>query len=274
MFTGFTLEGLYSDFFGDQENHYYEIGKAVLDEDRTAIKSSLDDYKENGRLDGKKMEDDWFPKVNADVFLSHSHRDERQTVALAGWLSEKCHVRAFVDSAIWGYSDDLLKQIDDVYCFNNTAHMYDYGKRNVTTSHVHIMLNTALTKMIDKCECLIFVNTPNSIVLSEDVKVKDDTQKTLSPWIYSELTFAGMVERKIVKPQSLIHFAHGPVNESTLEIVYPINTERLHELNTTDLEKWAKAISKAHITPSLNILYKSYRGEGIPEIQKVSWLRG
>lgn len=42
-----------------------------------------------------------------------------------------------------------------------------------------MMLNGALAKMINSTECLIFMNTPNSIK-AQDV---ENENKTASPWI-------------------------------------------------------------------------------------------
>ena len=56
--------------------------------------------------------------------------------------------------------------------------MYDYNKRNYSTSHVHMMLSTALTMMMDEAECVIFLNTPNAL------STKDIVHKTESPWIF------------------------------------------------------------------------------------------
>src|SRR5574344_1933956 len=116
---------------------------------------------EDDSLDGSKMQENWFPKIKADIFISHSHNDE--DLALAGWLKETFGVTAFIESCVWGYVNKLLKKIDDVYCFNGN-HSYSYEKRNYSTSHVHMMLSVALTQMIDNTECLFFLNTPNSLI--------------------------------------------------------------------------------------------------------------
>ena len=50
-----------------------------------------------------------------------------------------------------------------------------------------MMLSTALTQMIDKTECLLFLNTPFSISTSEVVN------ETESPCIYSELAVTKML---------------------------------------------------------------------------------
>lgn len=83
----------------------------------------------SGVLRASEIEDDWFPHINADVFLSHSHKDEKDVIAFAGWL-KSMGVTSFIDSCVWGYANDLLKQIDDEHCVQTTkssgGHVYDY----------------------------------------------------------------------------------------------------------------------------------------------------
>lgn len=58
-----------------------------------------------------------------------------------------------------------------------------------------MMLSTALNNMIDSTECLFFLNTPNSISLSNEIT--NEQKFTYSPWLYSELTTASIVEKRI-----------------------------------------------------------------------------
>ena len=82
-----------------------------------------------------------------------------------------------------GYCDDLLRQIDNEHCKKEDGKTYDYNLRNYTTSHVHMMLSTALTEMIDKTECIMFYNTPNSVSLADDLETQKNEKRkvTLSP---------------------------------------------------------------------------------------------
>lgn len=96
---------------------------------------------ENGSLDGSKMQTNWFPQIKVDIFLSHSHKDEKLAIALAGWLKETFGLTTFIDSCVWGFSNKLLKEIDGKYCRCQESKAYDYQKRNYSTSHVHMMLS-------------------------------------------------------------------------------------------------------------------------------------
>lgn len=164
-------------------------GKKVLTQNKELVQRTLHTIVDDkATLDGRKIRESWFPQVKADVFLSHSHQDEEEVLLLAGWLKEKFGLNAFVDSAIWGYAGDLLRLVDNRFCYQPESETYSYERRNESTSHVHMILMTALGMMIHKTECLMFVNTPASIA------AQDVTAQTNSPWIYAELTVAGVIE--------------------------------------------------------------------------------
>ena len=178
MFRGFNIDLNWNEKY---DNDFYAIGKKVFASYENDVKDNLKNYTlMNGVLDGTKMQDDWFPQIDADIFLSHSHSDEKRAIAFAGWLYEKFGIKTFIDSCIWGYSNNLLKMIDDKHCYQEHNNTYNYNARNYSTSHVHMILSVALTKMIDNTECIFFLNTPNSISASTII------DKTESPWIYSE----------------------------------------------------------------------------------------
>lgn len=189
MFSKFNLKLYDTDF-----SEYYEDGKALYERIETEFKGSLDKFIDtNGVINGSNLKESWFPTENEyDIFLSHSHSDKKQTIALAGYLSEELGLSVFIDSCLWGYSNNLLKEIDKKYCRHSNGELYDYDKRNYSTSHVHMMLNIALNSMIDKCESVFFLNTNNSISVEDDI----NTQRTMSPWIYSELSAANIIRIK------------------------------------------------------------------------------
>ncbi|MFP0264146.1 hypothetical protein [Acinetobacter pittii] len=160
-------------------------------------KEVLDDLKnyllnDGNSLDGDEIQKHLFPEENIDIFLSHSHGDEDKVIKLAILLERK-GLKVFVDSCVWGNAFDLLKVIDKEYCRNTDDTAYDYDKRNYSTSHVYMMLNTALHKMIDNCEVFLFLGTPSSVSVKNGI---ENQQSLKSPWIYSELAFIQHVQRK------------------------------------------------------------------------------
>lgn len=160
-------------------------------------KEVLEDLKDyllidGNSLDGDEIQKHLFPEDNIDIFLSHSHGNADEVIKLAIILENK-GLNVFVDSCVWGNAFDLLKVIDNKYCRNYDDSAYDYDKRNYSTSHVYMMLNTALHKMIDRCEMFLFLGTPNSVSVKNGIK---DQQSLKSPWIFSELAFIQHTRRK------------------------------------------------------------------------------
>lgn len=246
MFSRFNLSGLTEEFFGGKnacekyQKYYREDVLGLTGKEDDSFRKILRQYLQaNGNLDAATMEQEWFGSVQADIFLSHSHRDETLIEAFAGWLYEKCGVFAFVDSSLWGYADDLLREIDNDYCQNDDKQTYSYKLRNISTSYVHMILNTALAKMIHQTECLIFVNTENSTI-KENIT---DESKTLSPWIYSELALSKIIEHQKLSVSNLMHsFTLNESEGPQIPIELPAEIEHLDTLTTQHLTDWASAI--------------------------------
>ena len=223
MFSRFKLKQMvYSDFADykiDGQKYYREI--------KTDIQSSLKEFiGTDGMIDGTKLQDNWFPiKQNFSVFLSHSHIDEQLAISIAGFLKKELNLNTFIDSCLWGYSNDLLREIDEKYCRQSNGRYFDYDKRNYSTSHVHMMLSIALSRMIDECEAVFFLNSENSISIGEEIS----QERTASPWIYYELSLADMIKIRPINHYrdeflQFSHRAYDAVNESnSLKIKYEVD---------------------------------------------------
>lgn len=189
-------------FYNSVLNDFVAEGNRLYNEHEKEVQDCLSEYiNEDGIINGTTLKDHWFSITKKDIFISHSHHDINKVKAFAGWLKNCFGLEAFIDSCSWGYCDDLLNKIDKKYCYNPKKGTYDYDLRNYTTSHVHMMLSTALTEMMDKTECIIFFNTPNSISLAtelNEIRKKGKKAKTISPWIYHELSMTTMLQT--VKP--------------------------------------------------------------------------
>jgi hypothetical protein len=236
MYSGFNLT--FERYFTEsQEKYYFDKGKLLFKQYSNQVEQKLDELiLDNGNIDGAKMQSNWFPSVDAEIFLSHSHKNEKEAIALSGYLFDNLGIRTFVDSTIWGYSSDLLKKLDEKFCKLDNG-CYDYNKRNFTTSNVHMMLSTALNKMMDKTECLFFLNTPDSISFEDGVK-----SATLSPWIYAEIETSKILRHKKLSEYRTTRrqtsmFSKGGVvlNES---IQYPLDLTHLTSLNQSDIRTW------------------------------------
>lgn len=239
-------------------NKLHSANKAIVETDLKVFENA------NGSLQAEKIIDNWFPEIKANVFLSHSHKDENLAVGLAGWLNETFGLKSFIDSTVWGYSDKLLQLLDNKYCLNQSGETYSYSKRNRSTSHVHMMLSTALMNMIDKCECIIFVNTQSSY---KPVEYFSDQGVTESPWIFSEIAMTRTLRQRSPeehRPKRTFDstIATKKISESReLHVNYPVDLLHLTPLNPKDLDTWAmQENGKKQNASALNSLYRMKQG--------------
>ena len=153
-------------------------------------------FKGQDVIDAQKLADHLYPAKKAHVFLSHSHRDADQAIELAVALRDK-GLDVFVDSCVWGYFDNLLDALNEVYAEPKKKPeggvIYNYRKATELTAGVHMMLMGALHAMIDRSELFVFLNTDNSLPITTIAGV----ERTLSPWIYSELQFSATARSRI-----------------------------------------------------------------------------
>ncbi len=235
MFTGF-------DFQTNQKFREHKIeAEKLFKQHKAQIKRQLDEFllPDGKSLNGTEMQENWFPGVDANIFISHSHQNEDLAIGFAGYLNHHFGLECFIDSCVWGYANDLLKEIDNEYCKNKGEYTYDYNLRNYSTSHVHMMLANALTQMIDQTECIIFLKTPESISTADVIK-----NQTRSPWIYHEIAMTQLVRRKsrsehrdkIIKKS--LKMAKIFTEDKVLNIDYKLDLSHLHELNDGDLTRW------------------------------------
>ncbi len=238
MHRGFQLKLSIDELIYQEYQGLLKHGLKRYDRQKAKTEESLKNFLHptSGKIDGSKLQEDWFPNLQSDIFLSHSHRDKDLAIALSECLYQNFGLNVFIDSYIWGYSEDLLKIIDNTYCLNSDERSYNYSKRNYSTSHVHMMLSTALTMMIDKCECIFFLNTPNSISSNSVIN------KTESPWIYSELTTSRLIRKKPLTeyrmPVLTEMYSEGTEIKKGLDFEYKVDINHLASLNIDDLARW------------------------------------
>ena len=219
-------------------------------------------------LDGSRIVDTFFPNVKADIFISHSHKDVETAKEFAKIIYVKTGLKSFIDSEVWSYADDLLNDIDFDYCLKANG-SYSYEKRNISTSYVHMMLNTALLNMLDRCECLFFLSTPNSFNKEQEIK-----NTTFSPWIYSELSMANAIEKRIpvrydeinkaLREQSTVQFSQED-SLPDFKIAMKPNTCNLISCDCQRLRNWLSKCSFSKSLENLDALYKTFRSQVVYE---------
>lgn len=163
----------------------YGQGLLEANKRKKYIEDKLNAYQfpeKSNDVDLSNVMSDWFPVEKWDIFLSHSHNedDERMAIAISYYLQEKFQLKCFVDSYTWGYADTLLKKMEDYVKKNGTI---NEGIRNAVATHVHIMLNSALMKTMQSATAFLFLQTNNSL----ENKHMTAEDWTYSSWIYSEL---------------------------------------------------------------------------------------
>lgn len=271
MFKGFnlTLTNVEIDRLTDNNGTYtFQDKKAEIAEIRGIMKGNalrtIDNFiNDEGIIDATSLMKEWFPTVKADVFISHSHQDEELAIQLATWLKNTFNLNSFIDSTVWGYAGELLKNIDEKYCYDTISKVYNYNTRNFSTSHVHIMLSSALNTMIDQTECLIFLNTTNSLNIGDSI-----SQKTFSPWIFNEIMTSSIV-RKHYPRKELVHKTTDFQNKEERNLpnfAYDLDLNHLKNINLEELESWQTAYKAdvliANMTQNknhpLDLLYFNY----------------
>ena len=82
--------------------YYYRLGLEESRNKKKSIDKKLDSYIKNGEIDGDTLQRDWFPQVDADIFISHSHKDMVRAHILAGWLKTTFEnsINVFIDSLL------------------------------------------------------------------------------------------------------------------------------------------------------------------------------
>lgn len=266
MYRGFNLElsGIESEYQTyDFRKGCIATAKANYEDKKSECADSLKKLilGENGVVDGSAVKQKCFPSDGKyDVFLSHSHKDSEFALFIAGLLKESLNIDVFIDWALWDYCDNLLKDIDDVYCLNKKSSngKYSYESRNVSTAHVHLMLNTALMEVMDNCECLFFLNTPESILLENDIE-----SRTKSSWIYSEISMSRMI-RKIIperlSPPQIATEAVLACFSEGLEMSYDVDLSHLQDVNSENFVKWIEnaPTESNNAKECLDVLYKMF----------------
>lgn len=241
MYRGFklTLNNYNIPFVSAEDIKIY---KGLMNEQKAETNKKLDSYfldYNSETISGTELQGDWFNTIKADIFLSHSHRDEEMAIKFSAWIYKKLGLKVFIDSCVWGYGDVLLKKLNDRYS-KSGENLYDYTKTLTAAAHVHMMLSTALTTMMNNTECLLFLNTPNSVPIQEIVEGEN---KTKSPWIYQEI-----VTSKYLKPinprklQKSINFSESTqkIENKAIDIAYNLDDNHLIDLTINDLETLCK----------------------------------
>jgi hypothetical protein len=182
MYWGYNLlDGTLPNVNTKKQSYGYQKIKFKFEKDMFEIAGNV--------ISGTVLQKNWFPKVDADVFISHSHIDKPKAEKLAIWLEECFGLTSFIDSFSWGYKDDLIKSV--IKKLNKPSiNIIDVIK---ISDHITTILQGAIVNLMIKTDCFIFINTKNSINVS---LLTHEESITYSPWLYFELLLAKSIEKR------------------------------------------------------------------------------
>lgn len=210
-----------------------EQGSRIANIKKRRVERKLESYpfpKNADDVDLSKVINDWFPSEKYDIFLSHSHKDEKLAIAISHYLKKTFDLNCFVDSCVWGYAETLLKELDERYSNSN-----DYDCRNGTTAHVHLMLNSALMEVMQSSTAFIFLQTGNSL----ETERKGVKNWTYSSWIYSELNMSRVMSNILYpkKEKKLPNSPHIILESAKLPMGYSnVTTNHLKDITLGDIQ--------------------------------------
>lgn len=175
----------------------------------------------NGVIDADKVMNACMPQDEEfDIFISHSHADVKYANKLADYIFKKFGLKCFIDSNYWLNSVvDLQKPFDRKYKDPNSK--LQYSDILASTAHVHAMLSMSLLKMMNSCECCIFIRPDEKYI---------PTDSAYSPWIYEEIIMFNYIEKIAPRPIAITEsFSQKP------KFVYRCDLSNMSELTLPNM---------------------------------------
>lgn len=282
MFSGFNLHiDKYGKIFNDEGfEELREKGETHLEDQQNEFRATIEKCIMQEKIDGSELQDKWFPQINADVFISHSHQDKELACALAGWLSSRFKLKCFIDSNVWGYVEELREllnsKVSDKREDVDGGYLYNHQSCNAVSQHVDTMLTIALYQMIDQVESVFLLNTEHAV---QTVREECQMDRTYSPWIYSELICTQLVRKKplLAYRKYDTRYLEHALSESIqflgqLSISYKVSLAHLIQVDEDDLINWQweyKQNGGEYNKYSLDALYKYKRPKAVERTKEL-----
>ena len=249
MFSEFKLK-IQRSFFEDKEytySQYIDMGMEHLEQMANAFEKDMYACINVHATEQLIVEEDWFPELRIDVFLSHMWMDDGLQFAFVGWLHSTFGLRCMIDSYIWDSEGKLTDEYNMLYSDRrkkaNGSEVFDYGCSNRVFNHIISMLYIAAVKMMDKAEAVILLDTDENMYIYEN--------RTLSrrylPWIYTETVIAGSIRRK--------HLNEYRAKAENIDFNANVISEKTECISEDELGQWEQEYRNEDMYP-LDTLYK------------------
>lgn len=235
MYRGFvikksTIDNLPPLNCGLQARTEYENTFSSIEEykklQRKAIKTEILGH--NGIIDADKLMQACMPQTHDfNIFISHSHKDFDYAQKLASYIFKKFGLKCFIDSNIWMNSEeDIQKPYDRM---NKRGSSIKYDDVLKSSAHVHAMLSMSLLKMMDSCECSIFIDPEEEYIPMDSVS---------SAWIYEEVTMFNYIDKQLNRITHVKEsFSARP------RIIYKCDFSNMKELTLRNMKATEKGLS-------------------------------
>lgn len=197
------------------------------------------------------------PSKHYDIFISHSHKDLELAKGLSNYLQLFFGVSCFIDSLYWGNIDELQEELNRMHLHKDEAtgkEYFDHQSTMEVAKHANMILASALTEMIDNCECVFFLNTDNSVIRGTEAISKNETY---SPWIYHEVFTTSIIHRRktdrraALEEQQIRNNAIKPLPQ----FIYNLDLTGMTILNDDDIIRWRSAVKYDYNNNPLDVLY-------------------
>lgn len=195
------------------------------------------------------------PSKRYDIFISHSHKDLELAKGFANYLYLFFNVTCFIDSLYWGNIDELQNELNELHLTYDGVtkkSYFDYEKTLQVAKHADMILASALTEMIDNCECVFFLNTDNSVIRGTEAISKNETY---SPWIYHEVFTTTIIQKKQrSKFNESYQFRDNAIKQIP-DISYGLDLSGMTVLREEDIFEWEIKINSNKDKHPLDVLY-------------------
>lgn len=195
------------------------------------------------------------PSKHYDIFISHSHKDLELAKGLSNYLQLFFGVSCFIDSLYWGNIDELQEELNRMHLHEDKAtgkEYYDHQSTMEVAKHANMILASALTEMIDNCECVFFLNTDNSVIRGTEAISKNETY---SPWIYHEVFTTTIIQKKQrSKFNESYQFRDNAIKQIP-DISYGLDLSGMTVLREEDILEWGTKINSNKDKHPLDVLY-------------------